>query len=76
MVNTSVLATSMAMPVGETIDTAAFDNFRLPMRGGKRYTKGVLACEIWTEPWAGRSESRHGFFFFLKKKREGRWERK
>ena len=19
------------------------------MRGGKRYTKGVLACEIWTE---------------------------
>ena len=46
---------------------AAFDNFRLPMRGGKRYTKGVLACEIWTEPWAGGSESRHGFFFFFKK---------
>ena len=33
-----------------SIMSAAFDNFRLPMRGGKRYTKGVLACEIWTEP--------------------------
>ena len=50
---------------------AAFENIRLLMRDGKRYTKGVLACEIRTEPipQVGSNQS-------MKIMRVGGWERK